>query len=685
MKIETEKNKVNILNKIRHKPILLESIFSFIEKRFYIIIDFISKDKRLKSDLKKFFDNTKQRNNLSKELNINIKKYIICRKILEKLKLNNIINLKFTSHDFRHYFSQETVNEGIDCDEIEDEIYNFITKYEIINKNYLFLAFINIFINENYEFNYNFQEYKCGLDFYYSDYDDIIDEVFHKYKKPYKGLQLKPSDLIYFMERNNNFIFIFEFFIFIFFNYFKDIPQKLLQIFNFLHITQYFKQNNIDINNIRHIEYTIICSSFIRRYYYEAKKYSIIEKILVKFITNFEYKIDLNIFFSCLTSESSLSLYNYQNRNKNHDNYYSLDEMYLNYIEKSKIIQKIKLICIIDSNKYSFTNPGITYEYINELNFTTNKYNLNEMRRFPRKEIYSIFKQYFVTLKFSENLETISFDNEFYVKRKIYGNDNLLNYLFNQYLSDDFNEEDNALNEINLKYMLIKREQFDSMYDFHKAIFVFNKMFPKLKNKNSIELDYANINKILDKEINDKNDIIILIIDFNFKIIDDINIVLKNINNICDKNKELKSVEILIMKNFQLGEYSQLNDINIDNLGNLPKLCEFIINNKSNISIGSFCYKEYLSNEFNYCYLGYDSHDNLIFCKFMNTNINKESLYDIIHYYNQEIVCLNEINEELSIYVYRSSSRISVVDNSIKKKNQKRISYLKNYLNLKKQ
>ena len=205
-------------------------------------------------------------------------------------------------------------------------------------------------------------------------------------------------------------------------------------------------------------------------------------------------------------------------------------------------------------------------------------------------------------------------------------------------------------------------------------------MFPKLKNKNSIELDYANINKILDKEINDKNDIIILIIDFNFKNIDDINIVLKNINNICDKNKELKSVEILIMKNFQLGEYSQLNDINIDNLGNLPKLCEFIINNKSNISIGSFCYKEYLSNEFNYCYLGYDSHDNLIFCKFMNTNINKESLYDIIHYYNQEIVCLNEINEELSIYVYRSSSRISVVDNSIKKKNQKRISYLKNYL-----
>ena len=134
------------------------------------------------------------------------------------------------------------------------------------------------------------------------------------------------------------------------------------------------------------------------------------------------------------------------------------------------------------------------------------------------------------------------------------------------------------------------------------------------------------------------------------------------------------------MKNFQLGEYSQLNDINFDNLRNLPKLSELIINNKSNVFIGSFCYEEYTSNEFNYLYLGYDSDDKLIFCKFMNTNIGKENLYDIIHYYNQDINCLKEINEELSIFVNRKSSRISVIDNSKKKKNQKRIPYLKNYL-----
>ena len=105
MKIVTKKNKLNILNKIRHKPILLESIFSFIEKRFYIIIYFISEDKRLKSDMKKFFDNTKQRNNLSKELNINIQKYTFYREFLENHKLNDIINYKYTSHDFSHYFS----------------------------------------------------------------------------------------------------------------------------------------------------------------------------------------------------------------------------------------------------------------------------------------------------------------------------------------------------------------------------------------------------------------------------------------------------------------------------------------------------------------------------------------------------------------------------------------------------
>jgi hypothetical protein len=257
----------------------------------------------------------------------------------------------------------------------------------------------------------------------------------------------------------------------------------------------------------------------------------------------------------------------------------------------------------------------------------------------------------------------------------------LLNHLFNQYLLED-NKKDNILNEININNITIKEEKFDSFYDFYKALFVFNKMFPKLKNKFCIELDYNKINKIVAKEINTEKNLKILIIDFNFEIVDDINNVFKNINNICDKNKDLNSIEILIMKNFQLGKDSELNNINLDNLENLPKLCEIIINNKNKVSIGDYDFEEKITfkGKLNYLYLGYDSSDNLILFKLMKYNIGKENLYDIIHYYNQDIKCIEEINEELTINVNNERSKIFIKDNSIKNKNKKIIPYLRNYL-----
>ena len=91
------------------------------------------------------------------------------------------------------------------------------------------------------------------------------------------------------MERNNNFIFFFEFFIFIYFKYFKEIPKNLLQIYSFLQITQYFKQNNININNIKDINENKITPIFIEDYYYKVKKYSIIERIIVKFKFYYDY------------------------------------------------------------------------------------------------------------------------------------------------------------------------------------------------------------------------------------------------------------------------------------------------------------------------------------------------------------------------------------------------------------
>ena len=71
-----EKKNISILIKIKHKPIILESIFSFAQNRVFIIIDQISRNKILKSSLKKTFDNSKKNNYLSQEVNTNIEKYI---------------------------------------------------------------------------------------------------------------------------------------------------------------------------------------------------------------------------------------------------------------------------------------------------------------------------------------------------------------------------------------------------------------------------------------------------------------------------------------------------------------------------------------------------------------------------------------------------------------------------------
>ena len=313
MKTIAKEDNINILNKIKHKPILLESIFSFVEKRFYIIINFISKDKTLKSDLKQFFDKTKRKNSLSKELNINIKKYIFYRKILEKNNLKDIIEFKYTSHEFNHYLTQDINNNNkgkyVEKDsprhnqKYKNEIYNFIAKYQINkNKNNLFLTFIKIFINnklanskKKYYHNNNIKN--NNINFYYSDINDILDYAFTT------ELNFSPSDLINFMERNNNFIFFFEFFIFIYWKYFKEIPKNLFQIYSFLQITQYFNQNNININNIEDINEIKITPNFIEDYYYKVKKYSIIERIIVKFKFYYDYKINLHFLFSLLSLE----------------------------------------------------------------------------------------------------------------------------------------------------------------------------------------------------------------------------------------------------------------------------------------------------------------------------------------------------------------------------------------------
>ena len=88
----TKNNHFCILTKIRAKPVILDKIYSFSKKRPFIIFDLISNNKALKLSLQKTFNNSKKKNNLSSELNININNYIYFRKLKENIskKINKI-------------------------------------------------------------------------------------------------------------------------------------------------------------------------------------------------------------------------------------------------------------------------------------------------------------------------------------------------------------------------------------------------------------------------------------------------------------------------------------------------------------------------------------------------------------------------------------------------------------------
>ena len=63
---------ISILNKLKHKPIIIEFIFSFIRKNPLPIFILIEKDKKLKNDINSFFISTKKNNYLSNAINYNI-------------------------------------------------------------------------------------------------------------------------------------------------------------------------------------------------------------------------------------------------------------------------------------------------------------------------------------------------------------------------------------------------------------------------------------------------------------------------------------------------------------------------------------------------------------------------------------------------------------------------------------
>ena len=190
--------------------------------------------------------------------------------------------------------------------------------------------------------------------------------------------------------------------------------------------------------------------------------------------------------FDYLTSHNKITLYNIFHSN-------NLDNKYLNYISTINIQQNIELICIIDRFNYSQFIDNISYAYITSLNFMLfserNHDDLFMYYNLPINNIFNIFMNYFITIKYYRNIKQISFEDEFVINKNqfISYNDiyyqSFISYLIDQYMISSSDKSDSFLFNINLDNIILKEENLDNIYERFKIIYGFNKMFPNLKNK----------------------------------------------------------------------------------------------------------------------------------------------------------------------------------------------------------
>ena len=124
-------NKICILNKITHKPILFDYIFPFIEKKPLIFTSLIDNDIILKEKVNSILDPISKSNKLSKNINDNMYKFLISRFLYE-------INLEIILKELKEKMIKES-NE--------------------------YMPFISYFFSCNTEKNYLINNNQCILDY----------------------------------------------------------------------------------------------------------------------------------------------------------------------------------------------------------------------------------------------------------------------------------------------------------------------------------------------------------------------------------------------------------------------------------------------------------------------------------------------------------------------------------------
>ena len=273
----------------------------------------------------------------------------------------------------------------------------------------------------------------------------------------------------------------------------------------------------------------------------------------------------------------------------------------------------------------------------------------------PISEIFKIFESYFINFKFFNNIKQISFDDEFVINKDQFLSYNdeyyqsIISYIIDQYFIKYNKDKNNILENLNLEDISLREDKLDNIYERYKILYGFNKMFPKLKKKKIFEIRYNDVlneNFIFPSNKEDK----ILIIDFEYKIFDNINIIIDNINNFISNmytNRNINNnIEILSFINFIMNKNII---INLNLFTSLPNLKEFFINNNNNLSIINnsktkldLSHKE--NNNFPYVYGGCDINNNLIYYRNGKNRILSNDILDLINFFNNKIVKLEDPN-----------------------------------------
>ena len=711
IKSDEKKNYNSLLIKIKHKPIILEYIFSFAQNRAFVIIEQISRNEILKSSLKKTFENSKKKNYLSPELNTNLKKYIYYRKILEDYQdlfkkskndfnnantlLNNICKKYIIKEKF--FNSKEIIDfmRVLTLKETkliynDDLISKIIEKY--VDKDYRNKIFkiLSLFYGKNYKKDYIINNFRNLTGFYGKAYfKSIIDnnktKMTQSYKKTIRDIEASIApysiyDYCMFPEK-------------LLLKYFHELKEKnevelfleiLYDIYN-----DYFSiinKNNFDYKKCPNItkKYREICKKNAEvdiekkglDLYKHNKEISIVRKILYResYENNLNIKFEsiINLCFNYLSWIDELLLYNLPKMkiDELEDSKYDyLDQKYLNYIQDNNVKQSIILICIIDRYKYSEFINNITYPYIKQLHFNLFD-EFNELFMFynlPINDIYNIFVTYFITIKHYENIRKISFGDEFIINKNEFLSYNdeyyqsIISYLIDQYL---LNSKGNILEKINLDEIILNDEKLDNLYERFKILYGFNKMFPNLKQKKVLELKYENISD--DKFIINNCSYKISIIDFCNIIIDDININIDKINNFILNKLSNNKIEILCFNNFKLNDKNDSNFIDINKLTCFPNLKEFIfINNNNNSSISqnlNIDINKINNNKFKFLYLGYDSEENLIYYRNGISQLQSIEIIDLLNYFNDKITKINLKNEKINIILNKEIGELKIIN-----------------------